>query len=596
MAEALVNVLLERLATITLDKVQEELNLVIGVEKEVKSLTRNLRAIQAVLQDAEQRQVTESSVRLWLNELNEVSYEMDEVLDEWITEVRKQQMEKQENQGENPLVATKKKEFMVDEYGETSCKMHDIVHDFLQYLTKKECLIVDFKAGDSEGMVVPDVDKVRHLTLMQLSQSELLASFRNCKHLRTLIAFDSSIDSTCLELVLQLKCLRTLNLSKSNIEEIPREMGGLIHLRYLDLSHNDLKELPNALSSLYNLQTLRLVKCSHLKKVDLARLINIRHLYVEGCEHLKLMGLSRLINLETLDTLYVHGDGELGDLKNLNQLQGCLAIKNAGRLTSESEQPNLVNKVNLLHLTLDLECRAEAEAERVSSSSGSLNDDQQRQIEEMISRYEEILRPPPGLESLSITSYIGRSLCSDWFLSFHSLRWLTLGFCFNCKFLPPLGKLPSLESLNLVHLSALEKLGVEFLGIEPGTPTSFISFPKLKQLAFNWIPALKEWEGVGDCSWEIMPRLSSLGVYECPSLKALPDFLWRTPLRKLHIRDIASDAILPNVYQREGGEEWPKISHIPEIRIGNHWIYNEEQDPKGDDIEVIPRVTSCVIC
>ncbi|XP_050387433.1 putative disease resistance protein RGA4 [Argentina anserina] len=111
MAEALVNVLLERLATITFNKVGEEFNMVTGVEKEVKCLTRNLEAIRAVLEDAEQRQVTEATVRHWLSELTEVSFDMDDVLDEWLTEVLKRQIERQEQQGENApgVVTTKKK-------------------------------------------------------------------------------------------------------------------------------------------------------------------------------------------------------------------------------------------------------------------------------------------------------------------------------------------------------------------------------------------------------------------------------------------------------------------------------------------------------
>lgn len=111
MAEALVGVLLDRLASITLNKVDQELNLVIGVDKEIENLTRTLKAIQAVLEDAEQRQVQEASVRLWLNNLKEVSDEIDDVLDEWSYEILKQQIvEKQQGEdgGVNALVAKKK--------------------------------------------------------------------------------------------------------------------------------------------------------------------------------------------------------------------------------------------------------------------------------------------------------------------------------------------------------------------------------------------------------------------------------------------------------------------------------------------------------
>ncbi|KAL6126680.1 hypothetical protein ACLB2K_074726 [Fragaria x ananassa] len=109
MVGVLVDVLIERLATLALDKVERELKLVVGVKQEIKNLTKKLIAIRAVLEDAEQRQVMEASVKLWLDELNDVSFDMDDVLDEWITRVEKHQLEKQETEGANVVVATKKK-------------------------------------------------------------------------------------------------------------------------------------------------------------------------------------------------------------------------------------------------------------------------------------------------------------------------------------------------------------------------------------------------------------------------------------------------------------------------------------------------------
>nr|XP_011470607.1 PREDICTED: putative disease resistance protein RGA1 [Fragaria vesca subsp. vesca] len=112
MAGVLVDVVLERLATLALDKVERELKLVGGVKQEIKNLTKKLIAIRAVLEDAEQRQVMEASVKLWVDELNDVSFDMDDVLDEWITRVEKHQLEKQATEGANAVVATKKKKWM----------------------------------------------------------------------------------------------------------------------------------------------------------------------------------------------------------------------------------------------------------------------------------------------------------------------------------------------------------------------------------------------------------------------------------------------------------------------------------------------------
>ncbi|XP_061999492.1 putative disease resistance protein RGA3 [Rosa rugosa] len=249
--------------------------------------------------------------------------------------------------------------------GNIACKIHDIVHDFLQYLTENECLILD--ASERRDV---STDKVHHLTLVHATESDSLKSFLpSYKKLRTLISIDSSIGPIC-ELIVQLKCLRTLNLSRrgwySGLEEIPETIGGLIHLRYLDLSGNeDLKELPRAMGSLYNLQTLRLVGCCGLKKVDVRRLINLRHLYVELCGSLNLTGIEKLTDLQRLDW-FVVGDGDEGnkleDLKDLNQLQGSLSIMIWGHPNmAENAAAIMVNKAHLLQLSLEFNPADEGE-------------------------------------------------------------------------------------------------------------------------------------------------------------------------------------------------------------------------------------------
>ncbi|XP_004295887.1 PREDICTED: putative disease resistance protein RGA1-like [Fragaria vesca subsp. vesca] len=90
MAEALIKVLLEQLATVAFDHTKEAMKLILNAETEVQKFSSNLKAIQAVLEDAEKQQVEKASVRNWLDGLNDVSYEMIDVLDEWNTEILKQ--------------------------------------------------------------------------------------------------------------------------------------------------------------------------------------------------------------------------------------------------------------------------------------------------------------------------------------------------------------------------------------------------------------------------------------------------------------------------------------------------------------------------
>ena len=82
MADALVSVVMEQLSLIFAQEVQQEVRLVIGVKNEVRKLTNNFQTIQAVLADAEERELKDGSIKRWIDQLKGVSYDMDDVLDE----------------------------------------------------------------------------------------------------------------------------------------------------------------------------------------------------------------------------------------------------------------------------------------------------------------------------------------------------------------------------------------------------------------------------------------------------------------------------------------------------------------------------------
>lgn len=85
MAEAFLQVLLDNLTSL----IQGEIGLIMGVNDEMNKLSSTLTTIQAVLQDAEDRQLQDRAVHDWLRKLNDLSYEIDDVLDECATDVAK---------------------------------------------------------------------------------------------------------------------------------------------------------------------------------------------------------------------------------------------------------------------------------------------------------------------------------------------------------------------------------------------------------------------------------------------------------------------------------------------------------------------------
>jgi signal recognition particle GTPase len=109
MADALISVLLKQIGSITAREAEQEIRLVVGVDEEVRKLEGNLRTVKAVLNDAEKRQATDEAVKLWLKKLEDISYEMDDVLDEWNTAMIKLKIEKDEEENtENAHVVKKK--------------------------------------------------------------------------------------------------------------------------------------------------------------------------------------------------------------------------------------------------------------------------------------------------------------------------------------------------------------------------------------------------------------------------------------------------------------------------------------------------------
>ncbi|KAJ4973846.1 hypothetical protein NE237_007020 [Protea cynaroides] len=87
MVDAFVSSVIKQLAMIIQKEIEQEVRLVMNVQKDVKKLTHTFMKIQAVLKDAEKRQIEENSVQLWLQDLRDLAYDIDDVVDEWKTEI-----------------------------------------------------------------------------------------------------------------------------------------------------------------------------------------------------------------------------------------------------------------------------------------------------------------------------------------------------------------------------------------------------------------------------------------------------------------------------------------------------------------------------
>ncbi|XP_031276889.1 putative disease resistance protein RGA3 [Pistacia vera] len=452
-----------------------------------------------------------------------------------------------------------------------SYKMHDIVHNFAQFLGNDECLYVEVH-GAEDPFRNSSHDKVRHLflTLNGVGASFPISTCR-FKWLRSLLltykifGTDSLTSDVLAGLFNELTCLRALEVNAQfSFEEIPKEIGKLIHLRHLKF-YDQLKQytikLPEILCELYNLHTFSFLR-GVIKELPrgMVKLVNLRRLQIETSSSTLLYmpkGIEKLTGLRRLSEFVISGGGDhdnkacpLEGLKHLNQLEGSLTVRGLGNLrnVSDGELTEVFKKKEKLSVLI-LKFDEREEGERLGED------------DELILK---ILQPPPNLENLSLLYYRGNTFPSSW-MTLTKLKVLSFSVCSNCKHLHHLGKLPLLELLDLTAMSSVKKVDNDFWGIDSETSSSSslsIHFPKLKEFRFWDMKEWEEWHCKGE---EFMPYLARLSIVRCPKLKALPDsLLQRTTLKILRFSE---SPILSERYNKETGKDWPKISRIPNIEI-----------------------------
>ncbi|XP_010278462.1 PREDICTED: putative disease resistance protein RGA3 [Nelumbo nucifera] len=93
MAEAVIGGVTEGIINKLISLIADEIGLAWGFKGELRKLQNTLVGIQNVLEDAETLQVTDMNVKKWLMSLKDVSYEADDVLDEFATEMLRYKVE-----------------------------------------------------------------------------------------------------------------------------------------------------------------------------------------------------------------------------------------------------------------------------------------------------------------------------------------------------------------------------------------------------------------------------------------------------------------------------------------------------------------------
>ncbi|XP_040372019.1 putative disease resistance protein RGA4 isoform X3 [Rosa chinensis] len=140
------------------------------------------------------------------------------------------------------------------------------------------------------------------------------------------------------------------------------------------------------------------------------------------------------------------------------------------------------------------------------------------------------------------------------------LKELTIGpFCEKLHAFPAFQAIPQLESLSIWGWRKLKSL-----------PEQIQHLPSLRHLeirSFGGVQAIPEWLGN-------LASLEDLTIRSCSSLKYLPPVEAMQRLTKLKEINISNCPRLEERCTEESGSEWPKIRHIPLIKIGDIKIEN----------------------
>ncbi|CAL1399729.1 unnamed protein product [Linum trigynum] len=451
-----------------------------------------------------------------------------------------------------------KKSSMVDNI--VTCRMHDLVHDFAEFVSSDESYGNDVDVI-KESKMDTFSKRLHHLRVVVSSNGQLHfpCSPDAFKSLRTLLVLRVNffrVSNLPNDLANLPKCLRSLSLSNCGVKGLPPTISRLVQLRMLDLSHNfDLEELPNELCDLLNLQTLNVEHCLCLKRWPqwMEKLVSLRHLINVGGRGSIPRGIGRLTGLRTLSELRLGENGvtpSLRDLQNFNHLSGNLLISGLGESSEhakDAEHAQLESKKHITNLSLAFK--------EDDLPSKQMIAEHQKMVE--------ALKPSMNLEVLAIRHYLGK-VSPSWLPLLINLTRLTLYDFTECLQLPPLWKLPYLEYLELDGFRGVD---VDFFGRREIGSDKIVAFPSLVELKITSFKYWYQWEYTKEETTryaEILPCLRNLYIGFCDDLEKLPDQLIQKPT--LQTLKLTYCYHLCSLYQL-GGEERHKVAHIPAVVI-----------------------------
>ncbi|GLJ28849.1 hypothetical protein SUGI_0568490 [Cryptomeria japonica] len=369
-------------------------------------------------------------------------------------------------------------------------RVHDVFHHFLAHqIAEKEekCFfqarrdLGEFPVDECEGHI--------RISLMDNCLTKVPKAF-GFPYIRSLLlAGNTSLKEIPKEVIGSMTALRVLDLSRTALQSLPKNVGNLKHLACLRLCFVPIKKLPYSVGNLRNLQVLDLYQANITQlPSSISKLTSLKLLDIGSCKHLQCMpyGISHLRSL-----MYLNAAGKkcrrgrlsINDLGTLNQLK-WLVLANKGEIVREG---TLGTMKQMESLFLDL-----ADTEKLPHDMIAM------------SKLRTLWLACPHLIQIE-----------DSFCGFKNMGSIRLFNCGKLKQLPPLQKLENLKHLQIVKCPNIEKFPEEF-GKRGG-------FPKLEVLSVVGLEKLEQMPMVEEGA---LPSLKILTIMKCEAVQRLPQCYW----------------------------------------------------------------------